>query len=93
MSHPDMVRIWSPEPHGESWDAGVNAGTTKASQSHGIRCELPVCAAVCQVRMLALNKSAKTGGLNGAPALIFLPGVMEETQLALVEHWWRQDPS
>lgn len=39
-----------------------------------------------QVRMLALNKSAKTRELNGAPALIFLPGVMEETQLALVEH-------
>lgn len=59
MSHPGMVRIRPPEPHGESWDACDDAGITTTSQSLGIRCVLPVGVAGWQVGMLPLNKQYK----------------------------------
>lgn len=76
-----MVRIVLPEPGVKSWDACVNAGTAKTSQISGIRCDFLVGAVCCQVKML--NNGIKIRRLNGASTLIFLPGSMEESQLAI----------
>lgn len=53
----------------------------KTSRISGIRCDFLVGAVCCQVKML--NNGVKIRRLNGASTLIFLPGIMEENQLAI----------